>query len=164
MVNYAGFGLITDLRNRLYQSILHRSVGFFSGTPPALWFPRWINDWRRCNSRFLRDGRVPATVLHLDLYRDGGGAAGRTSGLVLVLFVPFVIFSAGRIGRRSAALRAKARTSWRTSRIFAWSIAGNRIVKAFTMERWESLRFFDAAGTFLKPTCARCVRRRSALP
>src|ERR1700757_2957420 len=29
LVNYAGFGLITDLRNDLYDAILRRSVGFF---------------------------------------------------------------------------------------------------------------------------------------
>src|SRR5947209_5735985 len=29
LVNYAGFGMITDLRNDLYDAILRRSVGFF---------------------------------------------------------------------------------------------------------------------------------------
>ena len=29
LVNYAGFGMITDLRNDLYNAILRRSVGFF---------------------------------------------------------------------------------------------------------------------------------------
>src|SRR6266852_2045595 len=29
LINYAGFGLITDLRNQLYEAILRRSAGFF---------------------------------------------------------------------------------------------------------------------------------------
>ncbi|HVH88440.1 MAG TPA: ABC transporter transmembrane domain-containing protein, partial [Terriglobales bacterium] len=29
LVSYAGFGMITDLRNELFQSILRRSLGFF---------------------------------------------------------------------------------------------------------------------------------------
>src|SRR5260370_2737137 len=30
LVNYAGLGLVTDLRNTLYKSLLYRSIGFFS--------------------------------------------------------------------------------------------------------------------------------------
>jgi len=29
LVNYAGFGMITDLRNQLYNSILRRSSAFY---------------------------------------------------------------------------------------------------------------------------------------
>src|SRR5437588_11365202 len=30
LVNHAGFGMITDLRNRLYDTLLQRSTSFFS--------------------------------------------------------------------------------------------------------------------------------------
>src|ERR1700743_408585 len=36
LVNYAGFGLITDLRNRLYDTILRRSISFFSRPRPGM--------------------------------------------------------------------------------------------------------------------------------
>ncbi len=39
LVNYAGFGMITDLRDDLYDAILRRSVSFSNSTPPAPSFP-----------------------------------------------------------------------------------------------------------------------------
>ncbi len=40
LVNYAGFGMITDLRNQLYScDPAPVSQAFFPGTPPAPWFP-----------------------------------------------------------------------------------------------------------------------------
>lgn len=41
LVNYAGFGLITDLRNNLYDRLLQRSIAFFRGIPRAHWFQPW---------------------------------------------------------------------------------------------------------------------------
>lgn len=35
LANYAGFGMITDLRNELYTATLRRSVAFSRSTPPA---------------------------------------------------------------------------------------------------------------------------------
>ena len=40
LVNYAGFGMITDLRNHLYEATLRRSSSFFHSTPPAPFFRR----------------------------------------------------------------------------------------------------------------------------
>ena len=41
------------------------------------------------------------------------------------------------------------------------TITGNRIVKAFGMERWEAVRFRGAAHRLFRLTCARCAPRRS---
>src|SRR3954462_8390158 len=44
MVNYAGFGMITDLRNALYNAILRRSVGFFHRHSTGTLLSTIIND------------------------------------------------------------------------------------------------------------------------
>ncbi|HWG86218.1 MAG TPA: ABC transporter transmembrane domain-containing protein, partial [Candidatus Acidoferrales bacterium] len=44
LVNYAGFGLITDLRNRLYDRILQRSIAFFSRHSTGTLISTIIND------------------------------------------------------------------------------------------------------------------------
>jgi subfamily B ATP-binding cassette protein MsbA len=151
-VNYAGFGLITDLRNRLYQSILHRSVGFFSRNSTGTLVSTVINDVEKVQfalssvmAEFLQQfftlifTAMVAVVL-------GGRLAW-----ILVLFVPFVIFSAGRIGRKVRSTTRKGQDKLADiQNILHESITGNRIVKAFTMERWESQRFFEAARNLFK--------------
>ena len=47
LVNYAGFGMITDLRNELYTAILRRSVGFFSRFSTGTLISTIVNDIER---------------------------------------------------------------------------------------------------------------------
>ncbi|MGO9441618.1 MAG: ABC transporter transmembrane domain-containing protein, partial [Terriglobales bacterium] len=47
LVYYAGFGLITDLRNDLYNAILRRSVGFFSRYSTGTLLSTIVNDVER---------------------------------------------------------------------------------------------------------------------
>jgi subfamily B ATP-binding cassette protein MsbA len=62
-----------------------------------------------------------------------------------------VIFSAGKIGRRVRSTTRKGQDKLADiQNILHESITGNRIVKAFTMERWESQRFFEAARNLFK--------------
>src|SRR5260370_27101218 len=73
-------------------------------------------------------------------------ALGHKLVWVLLIFVPFVVFSAGKIGLRVRTTTRKGQDKLADiQNILHESITGNRIVKAFTMERWESLRFREAA-------------------
>src|SRR3984885_564110 len=47
LVNYAGFGMITDLRNDLYNAILRRSVSFFQKHTTGSIVSTLINDIER---------------------------------------------------------------------------------------------------------------------
>ena len=44
LVNYAGFGLVTDLRNEIYGSVLRRSAAFFQKHPTGTLVSAIIND------------------------------------------------------------------------------------------------------------------------
>ena len=71
---------------------------------------------------------------------------GHKLAWVLLIFVPFVIVSAGKIGRRVRTTTRRGQDKLADiQNILHESIAGNRIVKAFGMERWESSRFHTAA-------------------
>ena len=66
LVNYAGFGLITDLRNHLYEATLRRSSSFFHSHATGTILSTLINDVDRVQNRGqLRDRRVPPAVLHV---------------------------------------------------------------------------------------------------
>src|SRR6202035_5359080 len=73
-------------------------------------------------------------------------ALGRKFAWILVLFVPVIIFSAGRIGRKVRSTTRRGQDNLADiQNILHETITGNRIVKAFGMERWEMDRFRKAA-------------------
>lgn len=145
--NFAGYGMITDLRNDLYESILRRSVSFFQKHSTGTILSTLINDVERVQfamstvmSDFLQQF-FTFLFLIVVVILDGGKLAW-----VLLLFVPVVISSARRIGR---SVRKTTRTGQdklaEIQNILHETVTGNRIVKAFNMERWEMVRFRDAA-------------------
>src|SRR5438445_6502794 len=65
---------------------------------------------------------------------------------MLLLFVPFIVFSAGRIGQRVRQTTRRGQDKLADiQNILHETITGNRIVKAFSMESWEIARFAKAA-------------------
>jgi len=147
LVNHAGFGMITNLRNDLYNSVLRRSAAFFQKHTTATLISTIINDIERVQyamssvlAEFLQQFFSFAFTAVLVVILGGKLA------WVLVLFIPIIIFSAVRIGRR---VRSTTRTGQDqladVQNILQETITGNRIVKAFGMEAWEFARFRSAA-------------------
>ena len=65
---------------------------------------------------------------------------------VLLLFVPFIVVSVHRIGRRVRHTTRRGQDKLaEIHNILHETITGNRIVKAFGMELWEAVRFRGAA-------------------
>ncbi|HEX9255007.1 MAG TPA: ABC transporter ATP-binding protein [Candidatus Angelobacter sp.] len=147
LVNHAGFGLITDLRNRLYDTILQRSISFFSRHSTGTLVSTVINDVEKVQvtlttalAEFLQQFFTLVFLIAVVI------VLGHQLALVLLIFVPFVIFSAGKIGRRVRSTTRKGQDKLADiQNILHESITGNRIVKAFGMESWESSRFRAAA-------------------
>jgi len=147
LVNYAGFGMITDLRNDLYDAILRRSVAFFQKHTTGSLLSTLINDVERVQyamSSVLGDFLQQLFTLLFTIavvFVVGGKLAW-----VLLLFVPVVISSARRIGRRVRQTTRKGQDKLaEIQNILHETITGNRIVKAFGMELWEMNRFRRAA-------------------
>ncbi|HXZ27048.1 MAG TPA: ABC transporter ATP-binding protein [Terriglobales bacterium] len=152
LVNYAGFGMITDLRNDLYNAILRRSVGFFHRHTTGTLLSTIINDIEKVQfatstvlAEFLQQVFTLLFILALVIK-----LGGRLSWLLL-LFVPVIFQSARRIGRRVRHTTRRGQDKLAAiQNILHETITGNRIVKAFGMEGWESLRFRDASTTLFR--------------
>ena len=147
LVNYAGFGMITDLRNDLYDAILRRSVAFFQKHATGTLLSTLINDIERVQyamSTVLSDFLQQFFTL---LFTIGVVVVvGGKLAWVLLLFVPIVISSARRIGRGVRHTTRKGQDKLaEIQNILHETITGNRIVKAFGMELWETDRFRRAA-------------------
>lgn len=147
LVNYAGYGMITDLRNDLYSAVLRRSVAFFSRYTTGALLSTLINDIERVQiavssvlSEFLQQiFTLIFTAAVVIIY--GGNLAW-----VLLGFVFVVLLSARRIGRRvRVTTRGGQDKLADIQNILHETLTGNRIVKAFGMEGWEMARFRRAA-------------------
>jgi subfamily B ATP-binding cassette protein MsbA len=152
LVNHAGFGMITNLRNDLYNSVLRRSAAFFQKHTTGTLISTIINDIERVQyamssvlaeflQQFFTFIFIAVAVVML----------GRGLAWVLLLFVPFIVLSAVRIGRkvRSTTRRGQDQLA-DVQNILQETITGNRIVKAFGMESWEVARFRRAAQSLFR--------------
>ncbi|MGB7263907.1 MAG: ABC transporter ATP-binding protein, partial [Terracidiphilus sp.] len=162
LVNYAGFGTITDLRNHLYETIIRRSSQFFHQNPTGTILSTLINDVDRVQTAlssvlgdFLQQFFTFLATVALVI------ALGGRLSWALLLFVPVVITSARRIGR---SVRTRTRTGQdklaEIQNILHETVTGNRIVKAFNTELWEILRFKNAAKRLFRANL-RSVRIQS---
>jgi len=162
LVNYAGFGMVTDMRNHLYEAIMRRSISFFHRHPTGTILSTLINDVDRVQvavssvlGDFLQQFFTFIATVALVI------ALGGRLSWALVLFIPVVITSARRIGR---SVRTRTRSGQdklaEIQNILHETVTGNRIVKAFNTELWEILRFQRAARRLFRANL-RSVRIQS---
>jgi len=152
LVNHAGFGMITDLRDDLYTALLRRSAAFFSKHTTGTLLSAIINDIERVQyalstvlsellQQFFTFVSVAIVVVIL-----GGNLAW-----VLLLFVPVIVFSSRKIGSRVRHTTRHGQDKLaEIQNILHETITGNRIVKAFNTEDWEISRFRNAARRLLR--------------
>jgi ATP-binding cassette, subfamily B, bacterial MsbA len=147
LANYAGFGMITDLRDDLYEAILRRSVSFFQKHATGTLLSALITDIERVQyamaailSDFLQQVFTLIFMVAVVI------AVGGKLAWILLIFVPVVISSMRRIGRGVRRTTRKGQDKLaEIQNILHETITGNPIVKAFNMEFWELLRFRQAA-------------------
>ncbi len=149
--NKAGFGMVTDLRNDLYDSLLSRSTAFFQRNASGNLISTLINDVDRVQmamssvmSDFLQQFFTLLALIGVVI------AVGGRMAWVLLLFVPIIILSTRRVGRsvRVTTRRGQDKLA-EIQNIVQETISGNGIVKAFGMERWEMNRFRMASNKLL---------------
>ncbi len=152
LVNHAGFGMITDLRNDLYNSVLRRSAAFFQTHTTGTLISTIINDIERV--QYAMSSVMAEFLQQFFTFLFMAMAVvilGRSLAWVLVLFVPFIIYSAAKIGRRVRHTTRRGQDKLADiQNILQETITGNRIVKAFSMESWEIARFRSAAQRLFK--------------
>jgi ATP-binding cassette, subfamily B, bacterial MsbA len=147
LVNYAGFGMITDLRNQLYTATLRRSVAFFQKHTTGTLLSALINDMERVQYAMSTVLAEFLQQLFTLIFTAGVVVLlGGKLAWVLLLFVPFVLGSVRRIGKRVRSTTRKGQDKLaEIQNILHETITGVRIVKAFSMEAWETKRFHEAA-------------------
>jgi ATP-binding cassette, subfamily B, bacterial MsbA len=152
LVSYAGFGMITDLRNDMYNAILRRSAAFFQKHTTGTLLSTIINDIERVQyamssvlAEFLQQ------IFTLIFTAAAVIVLGGKLAWVLLLFLPAILVSSTKIGRRVRHTTRRGQDKLADiQNILHETITGNRIVKAFGMESWELSRFRNAAKRLLR--------------
>ena len=147
LVNYAGFGMITDLRNHLYEATLRRSASFFHKHATGTILSTLINDVDRvqlalssvigeflqqfftfrCRTRLCHSARRAPELGARAVYSRGHHLCPQDRQ-----------GSSHPHAHRAGQARGNPEHPARNG-------DGNRIVKAFNTEIWEILRFRRAA-------------------
>src|SRR5437870_3693379 len=152
LVNYAGFGMVTDLRDDLYNSILRRSSAFFSKHTTGTLISTIVNDIEKVQSAMSSVMAEFLQQFFTFLFTAGVVILiGKQMAWVLLLFVPVILYSSRRIGRQvRTTTRSGQDKLAEVQNILHETITGNRIVKAFGMESWEAGRYRKAAQRFFR--------------
>src|ERR1700692_3795771 len=154
LVNHAGFGMITDLRDDLYNAIMRRSAAFFSKHTTGTLLSAIINDIERVQyamstvlAEFLQQFFTFIAVAFVVVVLGGKLA------WVLLLFVPVIVYLSRKIGSRVRSTTRQGQDKLaEIQNILHETITGNRIVKAFNSEKWEISRFRGAASRLFRAT------------
>ncbi|MDE3169585.1 MAG: ABC transporter ATP-binding protein [Acidobacteriota bacterium] len=152
LIQYVGLSGITDLRDHAYRKIVQQPVGFFQHNPVGRVISAVISDIEQVRSAFsdwLADlvrqifslVAFVAVLLIID-WRMALGSA---------VLIPLVVLPVGKLGRKIRRSSEKSRSRLADlSQILQETVSGNRIVKAFGMERFEIVRFRDAGRKLLR--------------
>ncbi len=146
-----GYGITTDIRNDLYDFLLGQSSVFHSENPSGKLFSRVINDVGRMQNAFtnrlvdLFQQSVMLVVCLVGLFMIHAQMA-----FVSLVAMPLIIYPVVRFGR--GMFKTSHRSQERMedlAELLTEGIRGNRVVKAFGMEEFESRRFKAATRRHL---------------
>ncbi|HLQ77437.1 MAG TPA: ABC transporter transmembrane domain-containing protein, partial [Terriglobia bacterium] len=142
---FLGQAVVRNLRNDVFNKILHQPLRFFDRNPTGELMSRISADIERIQSaasdtvaECLKQSAIAVFMVSAMLYTDWK--------LTLASFVllPLVLFPTAWLGRRLRSLsRSNQQEMAGMSNVMFEAFSGNRIVKAFLMENAENRRFSD---------------------
>ncbi len=152
MIQYVGHAAVTDLRNEVYRKILRQPIGFFQHNPTGRLMSAAISDVERVRSAlsewladFFRQSFTLVFLLLVLLRLDWRLTVGS------MVLLPLVIVPVSKIGRRiRQAVQSSQSKLAELSQILQETVSGNRVVKAFGMEDFETEKFRTTARRLLR--------------
>ncbi|MGH9687358.1 MAG: ABC transporter ATP-binding protein [Candidatus Acidiferrales bacterium] len=152
LIQYVGLSGITDLRDQTYSKVVQQPVGFFQHNPVGRVISATISDIEQIRSAF--------SDWLADLVRQVFSLIAFVAVLLIIdwrmalgsaVLVPLVVLPVGKLGRKIRRSSEKSRSRLADlSQILQETVSGNRIVKAFGMERFEIDRFREAGRKLLR--------------
>jgi subfamily B ATP-binding cassette protein MsbA len=146
-----GLSTVRDLRNRLYETIIHQSNRFFSRRATGALMSRIVSDVEAIQAAVsIRVGDLFQESLTLLVI--GGVILFANAELAIFTFIiaPIIVYPVVQFGRRLRKTTRKSQERMADiATILEETIKGVRIVKAFSMEPFEIRRFREATQRHL---------------
>ncbi len=152
LINYVGFSGVTDLRQTVFDRVLHQDAHFFEANSTARVMSSIMNDLEKIQvalsqmlADWLRQSFSALGLLAVVLQTDWKLAA------VSLTVLPFVLVPTARLGRRIRRTTRNAQDDFaELNQILQETLSGHQVVKSFGAEEVESNRFRDRSAKLLR--------------
>jgi subfamily B ATP-binding cassette protein MsbA len=147
LINYVGFSAVTDLRQTVFDRVVHQDAQFFEANSTARVMSSIMNDLEKIQvalsqilADWLRQSFTAVALLAVLLQIDW-----KLAGVSLTM-LPFVLVPTLRLGRRIRRTTRHAQdNAAELNQVLQETLSGHQVVKAFGAEDVESNRFRDRA-------------------
>jgi len=147
LINYVGFSAVTDLRQTVFDRVVHQDAHFFEANSTARVMSSIMNDLEKIQvalsqilADWLRQSFTALGLLAVLLQTDW-----KLAGVSLTV-LPFVLVPTLRLGRRIRRTTRNAQdNAAELNQVLQETLSGHQVVKAFGAEEVESNRFRDRA-------------------
>ncbi|HLW76021.1 MAG TPA: ABC transporter ATP-binding protein, partial [Bryobacteraceae bacterium] len=147
LINYVGFSAVTDLRQDVFERVVHQDAHFFESNSTARVMSSIMNDLEKIQvamshilADLLRQSFTAMFLLAVVLRTDWRLA------LVSLTLLPFVLVPTIQLGRRIRRTTRRAQDdAAELNQVLQETLSGHQVVKSFGAEEFESNRFRDRA-------------------
>ncbi len=162
LVNYVGLSAVTDLRQDVFDRVVHQDAHFFESNSTARVMSSIMNDLEKIQvamshilADLLRQSFTAVALLLVVLQTDWKLALGSLT------LLPFVLLPTLRLGRRiRRTTRSAQDNAAELNQVLQETLSGHQVVKSFGAEDIESNRFRDRAE-HLRSTNLRYVAQQA---
>jgi len=166
LINYVGLSAVTDLRQAVFDRVLHQDANFFENNSTGRVMSSIMNDLEKIQVAMshiladcLRQSFTTLALLAVVLHADWKLA------LVSLTVLPFVLVPTLRLGRRiRRSTRSAQDDAAELNQILQETLSGNQVVKSFGAEEIESNRFRDRAQRLRKSNLRYVAQQAIASP
>jgi subfamily B ATP-binding cassette protein MsbA len=162
LINYVGFSAVTDLRQAVFDRVLHQDANFFENNSTARVMSSIMNDLEKIQvatshilADWLRQSFTAIALLIVVLQTDWRLA------VVSLTVLPFVLVPTVRLGKRIRGTTRRAQDdAAEVNQVLQETLSGQQVVKSFGAEEIESNRFRDRVQR-LRRSNLRYVRQQA---
>jgi subfamily B ATP-binding cassette protein MsbA len=166
LVNYVGFSAITDLRQDVFDRVVHQDAHFFEANSTARVMSSIMND--------LEKIQVAMSQILADLLRQSFSALFLGTvilttdwklAVVSLTVLPFVLVPTLKLGRRiRGTTRRTQDDTAELNQVLQETLSGHQVVKSFGAEEIESNRFRDRAERLRRSNLRYILQQAIASP
>lgn len=166
LINYVGFSAVTDLRQDVFDRVVHQDAHFFEANSTARVMSSIMNDLEKIQvatshilADWLRQSFTAIALAAVVLQTDWKLA------VVSLTVLPFVLVPTLRLGKKIRRTTRRAQDdAAELNQVLQETLTGHQVVKSFGAEEVESNRFRDRAARLRRSNLRYVAQQAIASP